>query len=348
MVMEIGDKVSFVNEKQDGVIVSIKTNGMMVVEIEDGFTVDVTVKELVKIQSVQKKPETTSTPASSNKVEEKPILINFEKELHLTDQLAIVIVPDTGKVLSGGMHYHFVNGTENEILFSFSLIKGKFVEGIFANHINSFAQTEIGVLSREQLIDAEKILIEAIVFRKGSHGRFARINKELAIQFPNLVQHYPNLQAPWCFAIVEQLQNLSSTESTEDLKSLMEKYMNEPVQKNRSKPAQIINSSTKVDHTLQKHGLAPSLLEVDLHIEEIIENPGGLSNSEMMNIQLNHFRKNLDRALLSRSSSIVFIHGVGNGKLKQAIRHELQTLDINFRDASYEKYGIGATEVNLR
>ena len=347
--MEIGDKVSFVNEKQDGVIVSIKGSGMVVVEIEDGFTLEVTAKELVKIQSVQKKPETTSTLASSVKIEEKPTLIDFEKELHLTDQLAIVIVPDTGKVLSGGMHYHFVNGTENEILFSFSLIKGKFVDGIFANHLNSFEQTEIGVISREQLIDAEKILIEAIVFRKGSHGRFARINKELSIQFPNLVQHFPKLQAPWCFAIVEQLQNLTSTnESSDDLKSLMEKYVNENPQKNLSKPAQILNSSKKADHTLQKHGLSPSLLEIDLHIEEIIENPGGLSNSEMMNIQLNHFRKNLDKAMLSRSQSIVFIHGVGNGKLKQAIRHELQTLNINFRDASYEKYGIGATEVNLR
>lgn len=346
--MEIGDKVSFVNEKQDGVVISVKANGMVVVEIEDGFTLEVTAKELVKIQSFQKKPDTTSTPTSSVKVDEKPRLINFEKELHLKDQLAIVIVPDTGKVLSGGMHYYFVNGTENEVLFSFSLLKGKISEGISANHINSFEQIEIGVLSREQLIDAEKILIEAIIFRKGSHGRFARINKELSIQFPNLVQHFPKLQAPWCFAIVEQLQNLTSTESADDLKSLMEKYVNEHPQKNISKPAQVINSSKKPDYTLQKHGLLPSLLEVDLHIEEIIENPGGLSNSEMMNIQLNHFRKNLDRAILSRSQSIVFIHGVGNGKLKQAIRHELQTLNINFRDASYEKYGIGATEVNLR
>ena len=47
-----GDKVSFVNEKQEGIIVTIQPNGMIVVEIEDGFPIEVTARELVKKHSI--------------------------------------------------------------------------------------------------------------------------------------------------------------------------------------------------------------------------------------------------------------------------------------------------------
>jgi hypothetical protein len=88
--------------------------------------------------------------------------------------------------------------------------------------------------------------------------------------------------------------------------------------------------------------------EVDLHINELIDDTSGLSNFEMLNIQLERFEKELDEALAKHLRKIVFIHGVGNGRLKQEIVSVLKaTRGITFHDASYKEYGYGATQVNI-
>ncbi len=88
--------------------------------------------------------------------------------------------------------------------------------------------------------------------------------------------------------------------------------------------------------------------EVDLHIEELVENTNGLSNFEMLNIQLERFEKELDEAIEKNMKKLVFIHGVGNGRLRQEIASVLKkTKGVSFQDASYKEYGYGATQVNI-
>ena len=54
----------------------------------------------------------------------------------------------------------------------------------------------------------------------------------------------------------------------------------------------------------------------------------------------------MDQAILNRLQKVIFIHGVGEGVLKSAIREELKKFPkVKFNDAPYEKYGYGATEV---
>ncbi|NEV93283.1 DNA mismatch repair protein MutS [Psychroflexus sp. YR1-1] len=89
-------------------------------------------------------------------------------------------------------------------------------------------------------------------------------------------------------------------------------------------------------------------MEVDLHIHNIVDKTAQLSNFEMLNIQLEHSRKKIEFAIEKRIKRIVFIHGVGQGVLKE----ELHTLfrryeQIEFYDADYQKYGLGATEIYI-
>lgn len=87
---------------------------------------------------------------------------------------------------------------------------------------------------------------------------------------------------------------------------------------------------------------------VDLHIEKLIDDHYGLSNSEKLDIQTAHFRRKLEMAITGHYIKIVFIHGVGNGVLRQAIRELLRTYEgIEYSDASYKKFGAGATEVRI-
>jgi dsDNA-specific endonuclease/ATPase MutS2 len=92
------------------------------------------------------------------------------------------------------------------------------------------------------------------------------------------------------------------------------------------------------------------LVEVDLHIHELLDDTRGLANHEMLEIQLGRFRNELETAIANGTRRIVFIHGIGNGTLKQEIRRELSTKYKKYytQDASFKEYGYGATLVILR
>ena len=103
------------------------------------------------------------------------------------------------------------------------------------------------------------------------------------------------------------------------------------------------NKNISKQHTKNSGALA---IEVDLHIEELMDNYKNMSNSEIIQVQLNHVKRKLDKAILTNMHKIIFIHGVGTGRLKTEIHAILNSYDgIRFYDASYKKYGYGATEV---
>lgn len=86
--------------------------------------------------------------------------------------------------------------------------------------------------------------------------------------------------------------------------------------------------------------------EIDLHIELLMDNYKGMTNAQIINVQLNYFQNCLENAIYGNMQKIVFIHGVGNGRLKHEVRRILGTYQgISFYDASYKRYGFGATEV---
>jgi len=90
-------------------------------------------------------------------------------------------------------------------------------------------------------------------------------------------------------------------------------------------------------------------IEIDLHIHELIESHKGMSNAQILEVQLKHFRYELEKAISNNARKITFIHGVGVGRLKQEIHQILKTYErIRFQDASYARYGFGATEVILK
>jgi hypothetical protein len=115
------------------------------------------------------------------------------------------------------------------------------------------------------------------------------------------------------------------------------------------KEAMFVKGDLKQEGTKSKKVdvAASGPVEVDLHIEQLIDNHKMLTNSEIVDIQMNRFRSELEKAIQKRTRKIVFIHGVGNGKLKHDIRRTLDTeyKKLRYQDASFKEYGFGATLV---
>jgi hypothetical protein len=87
--------------------------------------------------------------------------------------------------------------------------------------------------------------------------------------------------------------------------------------------------------------------EIDLHIEKLTGNRRGLSNADMLQIQLSALQKALDNAILYRQEMFVVIHGLGKGKLKEEVHKLLaQTPYVErYTNEFHPRYGYGATEV---
>ena len=92
------------------------------------------------------------------------------------------------------------------------------------------------------------------------------------------------------------------------------------------------------------------IVEIDLHAHELLDSTAGMSNGEILNYQLDVFRKTLEEYKSKKGQKIVFIHGKGDGVLRKAILQELKYKYKNYQsqDASFREYGFGATMVTIR
>ncbi|HYC40709.1 MAG TPA: Smr/MutS family protein [Chitinophagaceae bacterium] len=95
--------------------------------------------------------------------------------------------------------------------------------------------------------------------------------------------------------------------------------------------------------------LEPPRSVVDLHIDKITSDWEHLSNREILSLQLKTFEKYYDLAVAHLQPSLVVIHGLGTGRLREEI-HELlkHRREVkSFVNQYHPLYGYGATEIYL-
>ena len=89
-------------------------------------------------------------------------------------------------------------------------------------------------------------------------------------------------------------------------------------------------------------------MEVDLHVNQLIKSAKGMTNHDILTLQINTAKHKLEFAISKRIKKVVFIHGVGAGVLKLELEYLFGRYDnIKFYDANYKKYGLGATEIYI-
>jgi len=104
----------------------------------------------------------------------------------------------------------------------------------------------------------------------------------------------------------------------------------------------------EISNGLQR--LEPARSVVDLHIEKLTDNWEGLSNFEILTIQLRNFEKYYQLAVAHRQPNLVVIHGIGTGKLRNEIHEILKTKKEvrTFANQYHHDFGFGATEIFLQ
>lgn len=102
--------------------------------------------------------------------------------------------------------------------------------------------------------------------------------------------------------------------------------------------------------TQSKPASKPEVTVIDLHATELLDTTAGMSPADILNYQIDVFRREMDSRQRTPGARIVFIHGKGNGVLRSQLYKELnhRYKGHDVRDASFAEYGFGATEVVIR
>lgn len=110
------------------------------------------------------------------------------------------------------------------------------------------------------------------------------------------------------------------------------------------------SEQTKQVHNLKLKAVFNEVIEVDLHVEKLIKNPNKIKKKNILSFQLNAARNFLNRAKEIGIKKIIFIHGVGEGILKNELENLLinHSQDLLYYPADFSNYGNGATEVRFK
>lgn len=151
------------------------------------------------------------------------------------------------------------------------------------------------------------------------------------------------IETPEGFELDFEVQELVKIADTGDMKSLFSSQSLSSVLKDKEEPKKrsfVKEKRSKKDEFV---------LEVDLHIEKLVPNKKGMSNYDILTLQTETAKRQIDFAIKNRMPKVVLIHGVGEGILKAELDFLLGRYEnISFQDANYRKYGLGATEVYIK
>lgn len=329
MKLRIGDKVRFLNEVGEGVVSRIKDKQTVFVEMQDGFEIPFLINQLVPIHT-----ELIIDKDAEN--------IELNPEAHLTDAIYFVIEPDHefASLISDYKIYLF-NASSFNLLFSYSIKDEEYFQTLKHGEIGPYQKMLLRQVKLQFFKEYGYHKIECLLFKNSFFKGQTPVAEVLHVT-PEILHRSKTIKHDEFkfpvhgFLLKDEFTTVNKVEPELNLIDL-EKL--KTVKEFRSKE-KVSKSSRDYLKSLEK--------EVDLHIEELIDNMSGLSNFEMLNIQLERFEKELDAAIEKNMKKIIFIHGVGNGRLKQEIISILnKTRGVSYQDASYKEYGYGATQVNI-
>jgi hypothetical protein len=311
-----GEKVAFLNEKGGGVVVRLKGKDHVVVTLDEGFDVEMHASQLVRLQG-------------GDPLEDEPQLLQDEMPTPVIKGLQAVIL-------------HFVPlqpvdpvKTSFELLIS-NLTSYDFLYSLYAREFGS----DLGLCAGWMKAGA---FATGPTFKRDAIEKWSSLNIRMMWHADGMV-NLPGMREKKLQVSMKQLSNASVWKKGPDgrLSHAIQVSVGEDEKDAMNKRDQGEGIHFRIH---EQYGYP----ETDLHIHELVEDTRGLTNYEMLKIQVQHFEVSLSRAMQLGHERIVFIHGVGNGVLKNEITKRLRSHQgVRWEDAPMRYYGTGATVVFMK
>jgi hypothetical protein len=352
MNLKTGDKVKFLNSKGGGVIRKIIDTRMVSVEVEGGFEIPTLISELVRIDTDQPggrffnesfdvsnrdEPSATKSPDDDRIVDLPRNIVNSRK----SEDIFLAFVPHDQKwLITGLLDVFLINNTSCDILYNYvqKNDEGQYT-GIDYGSVFPGSRLLIATIEREELGKWTDGYLQ-FLFHKNTTGELLPpFNSEVVIKGAKFFTEASYKESPLIDGKGIVVKIMSLTGFTDWKKTTGE----EQIQKHFE------GKKKEMEEAIFSHQSAPREAEVDLHIHELLDDPANLEKSEILEFQKGYFIRCMESAISNHFLKVTFIHGVGNGILKEVLLEVLKEYrGTEVFDAPMQKYGVGAIEVRIR
>ena len=328
--MNIGDKVRLVHGKEEGVIYAFLPGNVVEIEIEDGFRIPGLRNEIVTIspveaQRMQKTPEGNKITPQSEKIISRQAVF-AERGVYI----AFISVNDRAVIL------HLINNSDWTLPFTVTKQTDQVQTGIAAGVLLPRTSQKMTELVMNDFESWPVFHFAMLYYRDGNFTPRAPFERKMKCRAQTFYKS--KKQAP----ILNKEGFVFQLDDEENLKKEAVK-----VKENFSDD---LRNSLMGGVDVPKIVLEKPEQVIDLHIGKITDDFSRLSNEEILKNQLGSFENGLELAIANGMGEITFIHGVGNGVLRDELHRRLSKNQHvqYFKDAQKEKFGYGATLVKLK
>ncbi len=353
-----GDKVKFLNDTGVGTITSIIDKKTVGVLTQDGFEVPYLVNDLLKIENTMNQVFADDLPDSEKNpnLNDNYIDSEIEDELEadnsefnqenvddITGDLFFAFVPENQKKPSEGIiNTYLINDSSFRLIYTISKNEFPYRRLIASGELEDNTKIILNKYSFDSIKEIDELHFQILFFSKGSYRHRDPIIKSWKIKPTKFYKDSVFTENDY-FHENACLYNISAADVSSDSYNII----NSEIKKQLStKEKQYV----KKEYKSPRSGEKKDLFEVDLHIEALVDDYKDLSNTEIIEIQKARFTTVLDGEIIAGTKKVVFIHGVGNGRLKLEIRKLLEKKypKLRYQDASFKQYGYGATMVLIK
>jgi hypothetical protein len=327
--MNIGDRVRLMRGREEGIITKILGNGLLEIEIEDGFTIPVQKSDIVVISEMEQKVfNPTPTSRIEPQITDRRVPVS---EIISNRGIYMAFVPNNDRELS----QYLINNTDWELPFMLSVGSDPHHKGLAAGTLKAKTTLKVQNVLVKDFEEWGTFTFQAFLFRLAFMKLPEPIIKKLKFRVNTFFKN--KSKAP----LLNQDAHLFQLDAEDSLT---------PVNLNID-PAKI------VEQMFEKQVPIPTMtlptkpaLTVDLHIETLTPDAWAMNNTEIMTMQMTTFERQFEAAIANGMDEIIFIHGTGNGVLRDAIHKRLSGhKNVQyFEDAQKEKFGYGATKVRIK
>ena len=359
-----GDTVRFLNAVGGGVVVRVdETKKMLYVEDADGFEIPVFERECVMVGVVNEKTnfpvkDFKTKPSENTKPEEAKILPSPQRESFEVKSEPVLETPE-GETLKALLAFfpidikqlqttsyecYLVNDSNYFLYYNVINGENNNLKSVANGLIEPNMQELLAEISKEQLSAWEKIRIQLIPFKQAkNYSPQDVIDTNLKINAVKFYKLHSFTENDYFDEPAMMIDISSEKEKEAEIQKMTE------ISPEEIKQAMFSKEESGRPRII-KRPLIAETIEIDLHINELLDTTAGLSNAAMLQCQLDKFHEVLNENKNRKGQKIVFIHGKGEGVLRKEIEKLLKTQykTYYFQDASFREYGFGATMVTIK
>lgn len=362
--MKIGDKVRFIYESGGGVVTGFRGKDIVLVEDKDGFEIPMQVRECVVVDTNEynfvkktvapKEPELKNPAAqqpvrpvrSDDEEDFEPVVTYRPPESPEGEKLNVMLayLPMDEKSLSNSrFEAYLINDSNYSLYYTYLSAQGRSWAVRGNGLIEPNSKVFIEEFGREDLNDMEHVCVQLLPFKeKRPFALKPAMNIERRIDTVKFYKLHLFRENPFFDegALIYDL--VVDDKPTKEIFADAEEIQKIILEKKKGD-----DGKKQPQPKLTK---GSDILEVDLHINELLETTAGMNSFDILNYQLDVVRKTIEENVKYKGKKIVFIHGKGEGVLRNAIMQELRRKYPRClsQDASFQKYGFGATMVIIK